>query len=260
MFRNFGIGVGSFGKAMSFIAKHNLWIYFVYPVLISILLIIGGTVLIVKLSGNLQEYILGLLGTGTDDTEGWRSIFSGALSFVLNIGLKIIFFFLLLWLQKYIVLIIMSPVLAALSERVDEIYTGRKYSFDLTVFIGDVFRGIGIAVRNMLIEFGIIFLFFLISWIPIIGWASAIVLYIVSCYFYGFSMLDYTSERRRLSMKESVSFIRANKGLAIGNGLIYSLISMVPYLGVIVAPVLSVVAATLGTYEVLEKQKQPGNR
>lgn len=259
MFNNFSIGFSSYGKAFSFIAKHNLWIYFLYPLLIMIVLFLGGTYAIMQLSDYLRDLIMGWLGLGGTTDEGWLRT---TLTWVLGIGFKIIFFFLYLSLQKYIVLILMSPVLALLSEKVDELHTGKKYPFSSDQFVRDVFRGIGIALRNMFIEFGLIFLCFLIVWLPVIGWILAVFtpvfLLFVSWYFYGFSMIDYTSERRRLTMSQSVTFIRRNKGFAIANGLVYWAIFLVPFLGVIVAPVVGVVAATLGTYDVLAKEGEAG--
>lgn len=258
MFRNFSIGFTSFGSAWSFISKHNLWAYFTYPVLITVVLLIGGSAAIIYLSDYLEALIMDLIGLGGNDDGGWFGWLRGSLNFILNIGLKVVFFFIFMWLQKYIMLIILSPILALLSEKVDEIITGQKYPFDVNQFIRDVFRGIAIALRNMFIELGFILLCFLISWIPLVGLITAIFLYIVSCYFYGFSMIDYTSERRRLSVSQSIAFIRANKGFAISNGFLYSLMTMIPYIGTMIAPIVSVVAATLGTYEVLEKEKQTG--
>lgn len=259
MFRNLGTGFNSYGKAISFIAKHNLWIYFIYPFLISVAVILTGFYTFSAITEPVREYLLDLMGLGKNTHhEGWMSFLQGSLSFILTLGIRIIMFFIVLWLQKYIVLIIMSPILALLSERVDEIITGNKYNFDLGQFLNDVLRGIAIVFRNMLIEFGFIVLFFVLSWIPVLGWVSPVFLFVISCYFYGFSMIDYTNERRRLSVRESIAFISSNKGLAIGNGAVYTLVSWIPLVGVLVAPVLSAVAATIGTYEVLEKQKQTG--
>jgi CysZ protein len=225
--------------------------------MITVLLLIGGAVTIHKLSDYLQEVITRAIELD-DNGEGAMGWLEGSLSFVIGIGLHIIFWFIFMWLQKYIMLIILSPILALLSERVDEIITGKKYPFDISQFVVDVFRGIGIALRNMFIEFGFILLCLMISWIPVIGWITAIFLYIVSCYFYGFSMIDYTSERRRLSIGKSIAFIRSNKGFAISNGFLYSIMTMIPYVGNMFAPIVSVVAATLGTYEVLEQDKRTG--
>jgi CysZ protein len=147
----------------------------------------------------------------------------------------------------------MSPIMALLSEKTDEIITGKKYPFVWDQFVRDVFRGIAIALRNMFIEFGFIIASFFLMWIPVIGWVMPIILLLISYYFYGFSMLDYTSERRKLKYRESIRYIRSNKGLAIGNGFIFSLLFSLPIFGGMIASVVAPVAATIAVIE-LEKK------
>ena len=150
----------------------------------------------------------------------------------------------------------MSPLMASLSEKTDQIINGTHYAFNMRQFIKDVFRGIGIALRNMFIEFSFILLSFILVWIPVIGWITPVFLYILSCYFYGFSMIDYTSERRKLKLSESIKYIRKNKGLAIGNGFIFSLLFAVPFAGGMVSAILAPVAATIAVFETEKTNSQ----
>lgn len=144
----------------------------------------------------------------------------------------------------------MSPIMALLSERTEEIITGKVYPFKIGQFIKDIGRGVVIALRNMFIEFGFIFLGFFVVWIPIVGWICALFLVLVSYYFYGFSMIDYVSERRKMSISQSTSYVRKHKGLAIGNGFIFSLIFAIPFVGAIIAAVIAPVAACLAVLEI----------
>ena len=84
-----------------------------------------------------------------------------------------------------------------------------------------------------------------LSLVPLIGWASPVLAIFVECYYFGFSMLDYTSERKGLSSSESVDFIGNHKGLAIGNGMVFFIMHAVPFAGWALAPGYAVVAATL---------------
>jgi CysZ protein len=70
----------------------------------------------------------------------------------------------------------------------------------------------------------------------------------VECYYYGFSMLDYSCERHKLSPSESIAFISKHKGLAIGNGMVFYLMHVVPIIGWVLAPAYAVVAATISLY------------
>ena len=70
----------------------------------------------------------------------------------------------------------------------------------------------------------------------------------VECYYYGFSMLDYSAERHKLSPAQSITFISNRTGLAIGNGMVFFLMHLVPIIGWILAPAYAVIAATLSLY------------
>lgn len=247
-------GISSHIRGLEFIARHNLWHYFLYPALMLAALLIGGYWSILQLSDWIvahgMEY-LGLNGTGsTDDWLGWLA-FAGKL--VVGFILKFFFFIIFATYVKYIVLIICSPVLALLSERIDEIVSGRKYPFNFGQVVHDAFRGMLVALRNMALQTLIIVACFFIGLIPVVGWLTIPVLYVVSWYFLGFSMMDYTYERMRLTVRQGAAFTRRHKGIAIGNGFIFSMILLLPFIGVIIAPILSVVAATLA---VLETKKE----
>jgi CysZ protein len=89
---------------------------------------------------------------------------------------------------------------------------------------------------------------FILSFIPIAGWITPLVAFFVDTYYLGFSMLDYSSERNRLSMSESIELIGHHKGLAIGNGMVFYLMHLVPILGWLLAPSYAVIAATLSLH------------
>ena len=68
-------------------------------------------------------------------------------------------------------------------------------------------------------------------------------------------MLDYSSERNGLSSSQSIDFIGQHKGLAIGNGMIFYLLHIIPVLGWVIAPGYAVVAATLSLQQQESKQQ-----
>jgi len=166
---------------------------------------------------------------------------------------KIMFFLLFAYLGGYIIIIIMSPVFSYLSERTEKIKTGVDYPFSFVQLLKDVLRGIIIALRNFSIELVLTILMFILSFIPIIGWFAAIILFFISAYFYGFSFMDYALERKKLNLKQSVQFMRENKGIVIANGFVFSLCLIVPFCGVSFssfAAIISVVAGTLAISEI----------
>ncbi|MCX6296893.1 MAG: EI24 domain-containing protein [Bacteroidetes bacterium] len=251
-FEQFGLAIKSYVTAISFIFDKGLWKYFIYSLLISALLVFGGFEIAKKLSDAIENGVLFYVNFNSG--AGTLSFLGDALHFLLNIGLKIVFFFIFSTFSKYILLIIMSPVMALISERTEEIVTGKIYPFNILQFMKDILRGVIIALRNMFIEFGFIFLGFFIVWIPVIGWLSTLFLFVLSYYFYGFSMIDYFSERRRLGISQSVRYVRKNKGLAIGNGFIFSLLFAIPFIGGMIVAVVAPVAACIAVLEI-EKGK-----
>jgi len=62
-------------------------------------------------------------------------------------------------------------------------------------------------------------------------------------------MLDYSCERNKLSPAQSIVFIGRHKGLAIGNGIVFYLMHIIPVAGWILAPSYAVIAATISLYD-----------
>jgi CysZ protein len=157
-------------------------------------------------------------------------------------------------LFKYIWLILGSPVFSFLSEKTASIIEGKAFEFKLSQYLSDVARGIKMAVRNTLWQTVYIISIIFLSLLPLIGWATPILAILIECYYYGFSMLDYSCERNKLSAAKSIDFIGRHKGLAIGNGIIFYMLHCVIIVGWVFAPAYAVIAATISMHEIKEKQ------
>lgn len=118
----------------------------------------------------------------------------------------------------------------------------------------DLWRAVKIAFRNMLWQTVYLVTILILSFLPVIGWISPVLTWLVECYYFGFSMLDYNSERNKLSAQASIEFIGLHKGLAIGNGLVFYLMHLVPVAGWIFAPSYAVIAATLSLHKAQRSQ------
>ncbi len=211
------------------------------------LLFLTGMYYFGQTSGDFIEWMA--MKTGL---RGWIDQFSN--SFV---GFLFVFGTALLWLVlmllyfslfKFLFLIIGSPVFAYLSEKTASIIEGKDFPFSFTQLGKDILRGIKLALRNSVWQTVYVLSILLLSLIPLIGWLTPILAVLVECYYYGFSMLDYSMERQKKSPAESIFYIGNHKGLAIGNGFIFYLMHMLPIIGWILAPSYAVVAATLSTY------------
>jgi len=152
-------------------------------------------------------------------------------------------------LFKYLFLIIGSPVFAYLSEKTEAILEGKDFPFKFSQLMKDAVRGIKLALRNTIWQTVYLFLLLLLSFIPVAGWIAPLIALLVECYYYGFSMLDYSFERQNLSPSQSIRFISHHKGLAIGNGIVFYLIHALIIVGWVLAPAYAVIAATLSLYK-----------
>ncbi len=246
-------GLKSYSRALTFIKKHRLSWYFLFPIIFNILLFAIGYASTVSLSSKIYAELNQFINI--DHWEFWGSgVLSSIIYFFLHIIFRLLFISVYAFVGGYIVLIFLSPVFAFLSEKVESILTGHDYPFNLKQFFRDIRRGILLALRNMALEIIITIILFLLSFIPMVGLFTGPALFFVTAYFYGFSFMDYSLERQKMNLHNSVVFVKRNKGVAIGNGAIFSLILIIPYIGVLISSfisIISVVAATISTLELI---------
>ncbi len=246
-FKHLLLGYKSYWEAIKFIFKHGLSWYFLVPLLINIIFVFGGFGATIKVINFATETFKTWIDFDTKSFLGHQYL-NEFFVVIIGILISVLFFVAFMYLSGHIIMILFSPLLSFVSEKVDRILTNKDFPFEWKQFFSDVLRGILIAVRNILIELFCIILMFFISFIPIVGWFSPIVLFIVSSYYYGFSFMDYTNERRGLSFWKSIKYIQKHKGLAYANGSIFSLALLIPFCGVSIATfvaIISTVAATL---------------
>ncbi len=249
LFKNFSIGFNTYGDAHKMIVKHRLWWYVFLPGLINLILFCLVFAFGWFYSAKISNWMMDLLGLNSKPENFLRYLIL-FLRFILNFIFQFIFILLYVASYKYIVLMIMSPVLAFLSEKTEKIITGKDFPFRFKQLIKDIIRGNLIVIRNITIELLAAILFFFVSYIPIIGFFSPVFMIMVSFYFFGFSMIDYSSERHKLSIKQSIRYVRANKGFAIANGCVFYLLLLIPFVGILIAPAYSIIAATLGVEKI----------
>lgn len=258
--KHLGLGIRHFFSATSFLAKHGLLYFYLFPILISVLFLAGMAVGIEYFSEYLVNLILGdyIPAEPVANNDFWsmvKGISKSTLSVALSVLIHIIVWLVIVKFSKYIVLILLSPVFAILSEKVEEKLTGNQYPFSWAQFLKDILRGSAIAIRNLFIELGLIAIFSLFGFMAgPFAFLIVPLLWLVSAYFYGFSMMDYTCERRKMSISQGVDYIRRNRGIAIGNGAMYMLLDLIPFVGLVFAPINAVVGATTA---IIESEKNP---
>ena len=135
----------------------------------------------------------------------------------------------------------MSPF----SERIEEMITGEylKASFSPTQFFKDLWRAARLNARNIIRELLLTLALFLLSLIPIFSPFTSVLIFLLGAYYGGFGNMDFTMERH-YNYRESVSFVHRNRGIALGNGIVFMLIFLIPVVGIFIALPLATAAAT----------------
>lgn len=249
MLKEIVIAIQSYLEAHRFIVKHKLWKWIVIPGLIYAILFVVSMYFFGKSATAVIEYL-----THTTGLDGWIQKFrNGFLGFLFAFAGLILWLLIMLFyfsLFKYIWLIVGSPVFSYLSERTQAIIEEKEFKTDFKQLMKDIGRGVKLSLRNMLWQTVYTISLLLLSLFPVVGWITPLIALLVECYYYGFSMMDYSCERQKLNASQSVEFIAKHKGLAIGNGLVFYLMHAAILVGWIVAPAYAVIAATLSLYKV----------
>jgi CysZ protein len=173
---------------------------------------------------------------------------------------------LLLWmvsktLIKYVVLILLSPLFALLSEKADTHLTGNDFPFSGLQLAKDIVRGVLISLRNMFFEYLIIIVCFIGSFLfPPLIVVTVPFSFLASWFFTGFTLLDYNCERYRFTLRESVRFMKENKGLVCGIGCVYSVLLALPLavgsvIGMMLGPGIATIGATIAFLRITSKHK-----
>lgn len=238
------IAIQAYYKAHLFIKKNKLWKWIWIPGIIYAVLFATGIYFFWETSTFVFDYVLTKIGVRAwlqKENMHWLNFIFIFGQIVLQLILILFYFS---WF-KYLFLIIGSPVFAYLSEKTEAINSNEEFPFSFKRFLKDIVRGVSIALRNTLWQTVYTVFILVLALIPVFGWVTPLLALFIECYYWGFSMLDYTNERKGLSSFESIDFINRHRGLAIGNGIVFYLMHALPIIGWVFAPGYAVVAATL---------------
>lgn len=270
------LGYKNYWQGILFLVRHKLYWYATLPVVLFVLIYWLGSYFLEVESRITMELNQETSGITTINGMTW---FTAKMLFM--DGLYVLF----TKFALYIVVVVLSPVLSLLSEKIEELITGNRYPFRFKQLVHDVQRGAKIALRNIMWEY-----FFIIL---VLGLASffdkevkAVLIFSIPMlfgfYFYGFSFIDYVNERRRLNIQQSIYFVSKHRGLAIAIGSIYSVfflsyhavyhefqelstdtatqlfwgtILFITFLLAAIAPIIAITSATLSMHELVDLSK-----
>jgi CysZ protein len=253
----FVYGFTAFFRGVGFSFKHfRFW----YLIPICLWLLFAGF-LTFHMGRFLIPYFLDLIESSTglklsneSASDSFEKFLKIGISWGVILVVKILMWYAISRYMKYLVLIVLSPLFAYLSEKTEEKISGKSYPFNLFQFFKDVIRGIGITIRNMFIETGLIVLGSILSFfIPFLSPFVILALFIVNCFFMGFNFFDYVVERKKMNISTSIRYMRSNKFTLLGFGLAYNLVSFIPMLDWMLAPISAATGAVIADSELPEK-------
>jgi CysZ protein len=255
--KQISIGIKGYTKAVGLLFSKGFIKYMIFPLLLNIVLFGVGISFVKELADWASTAFVDWVNLG--EAEFWGAsalkwISEGIIGFLIYS----MFFIAFIFFGGFIILIILSPLFSIISEKTESVISDGNvnYPFEFKQFMTDVFRGIGIALRNVLFETGIMILVFIIGIIlSFVSWLGVIFMFFVSAYFYGFSYMDYTNERHNRNLKKSVRYIRKYKWVAIVNGALFAVVLFIPWIGVALSSFVAVISVIAGTVSMMELKK-----
>jgi len=244
MFKKITFTINHYITAFSFIKKNNFTKYYLIPGIINIILMLLFSILVHFASNSILNFIEKLVG------DNYNELIKTFIKFMIYLSFFAIYYL----FYKTLILVILSPFLSYISEKTESIITNKKFDFTLKDNLFFIKRGIRVTLQSFLREFFFTAIILLLFFIPPFTPFIPLLIFLVQSYYIGFAFVDYTLERHNYEIGTKV--IRKNPSFFLINGGLFTLILFIPIVGIFIAPLVTVVAATSGTLELLEEEEQ----
>lgn len=227
------------------LSKGNFLIYFLPGVIITLFFVMIYSV-------------VGTIFGATTESTGWFAVAFTKVGSVID--------FILTQFYIFIVLTILSPFNTLLSEKLDTKLTGQKFSFSIIRLFNDLIRMALIVLFSLLIQLVAISIWWFFCWI--FGISDTVIYqlfaFLIASFFFGFTFYDHSLERYEINVFGSIGFAFSNIFLVTLTGIAFKLLYYFPYIwnvsyiGIIIAPVLTTMIATIVYLKISNKfpQKQ----
>lgn len=201
-------------------------------------MIIYGSIFIF-IYNKLIDWISKISGASSPDAGFWAVL--------LQVILLIIGFAVLLIVCYFLFTILGGIITAPFNENISQIVEEKITKEKVITGIGfwkDVYLSIRGELQKLLFYFSILFVIFLLNFIPFIGNAVSAALGIVFTFFFNaLDFLDYPMQRKLMDFREKIRVTRRGGMLTYGFGAIAFLMMFLPIINVFMKPIL-VVAGT----------------
>jgi CysZ protein len=233
MIKDFLLSISHYKQALQLTGQLKLWSYLLAPAIIAFIVAAGIFGSAWGLSDNIGNILPNFIPLALRNIAGFIIVFGSGLI-----------------LFKQLVIALSAPFMSPLAEKVDRHLHGKsapETPLSLNRMLGDLLRGLIIALRNVFRELALTALLLLLGLIPGMALLTTPLVFVVQAYYAGFGNMDYTLERY-FRVNDSVRFVQSNRGIAIGNGSIFLLL-LFSGIGFLLALPLGTIAATISTHQ-----------
>ena len=179
------------------------------------------------------------LESGVDVLYGWVDSFS-------------------LFIYQFVIISILSPFHTVLSEKIELHETGRKFKVGWEKIVNDIVRTLGVIILGGLMFLALKLIWMFLAWILGITFLNPVVSAILIGFFTGFNSYDYSLERHDISVFKSWKYgFRYPLHMIVTGGLFTTLL-LIPFIGVVIAPVLLTMVGTINFLRIKEQNKGIG--
>lgn len=146
---------------------------------------------------------------------------------------------------KFLILTLLSPVNCLLSEAIDNQVTGAKFDGGIARILREIGRAIGLLLFSMLLNFVVIGAWYLLAWITGFHVLDELIYFFITAFFIGFSFYDFSLERYGVGFFGTIAYGFDHLLYMLITGFLFSLIYLIPQLGLIFAPFLITILSTV---------------
>jgi CysZ protein len=132
-----------------------------------------------------------------------------------------------------------------LSEKVDNEVTGAKFDGGFVRVMKDIGRAIFLLFFTLMLNFLAMFIWYVLAWIFNFHVLDNIVYFVIGAFFVGFSFYDFSFERYGVGFFGAVEFGFERMLYMLLTGSVFSLIYLIPIVGLILAPFLVTILSTI---------------
>lgn len=249
-YQQFLYALHTYPQAIKFLVKHKLWSGFWKYSWVSKLLLLAAILLGLKFIDSVTNLFRNV------DTSDPLAAMSTAGTMMFNIiGDEIQY--LSTGSMRYLMLILLEVVIFHVCRRTIAILTNQDSQASMKAFIDAQVRMIKIViycyVMEMIFGMGIKFFFNIFD---ALDFLQPAILFIISLFFIGYTVMDNYFEQFGMSIKNSLHFSKQYIGLALGIGLVIQVLFMVPVAGTLLAPMIAAVTVSIALYELTDLHLQ----